>query len=188
LRNVFRSLKQGLEKKTERELGLVPSATNKSTKPSITFRVYIPPFQRLNIQQSGLWVFGNTLELGSWKHGAIALNDDGQDGDQVRQDHVWSKRVNFPSLPQNLQYTFLPFGPHRKRAGKDPIPRIRSFLFFYMQDFSAQSRKAAVYTPVHLFGYSDYGHLLLAGTDFVHPNRFGNQIIAQSIFPFLDLP
>jgi hypothetical protein len=197
LRQEFERVVDPLEKETEKWLGLDKAAMNPTSpgdSPSVLFRVYVSPAARGQVAENGLYLFGNRPELGSWLPGAVALNDQGEGGDQIAGDGVYSARVAFDFsqndqgdfAPETVEYAFLPFSRNTLRTPDgDPLAAVRTFLYYYHLPLAKIRVQVSLTTPVHVLGYCPNENLLLGGTDFIHPNRFGNARIAAKIFEVL---
>lgn len=183
-----------LEAWTQAQLHLLPAGpfdTGKASDGStVVFRFYVPLKNAAAVEKSGFYLFGDRDELGAWKSGAVAMHDDGKNGDEVAGDRVWSASVEFknPSTSQTLQYAALPFGPTIVRPlHQGPIAEFRSFIYFHHDAWAAIAQGPGYRTAVHLDGYTNLNPLLLAGTDFVHPNAAGYAVVARALVPLVRL-
>jgi lysophospholipase L1-like esterase len=141
-------------------LGAAPSSGGETTVVFRAFEGAYPVPRQLSI-------VSNHPLLGNFVPNAIAMRDDGQEGDERAGDHVWSYRVTLPAGTR-MRYVYTNSGGAGRWEGLD-LPHIRELLV------PASTAGAPVYLPVESFGR------IYMQADNWHTDAVGYDLIARAV-------
>lgn len=68
-----------------------------------------------------IYIAGNDSLLGSWTPNAVALHDDGRNGDEIANDGVWALRVDLP-VGKEVHYKFTNSGVRGEWSPGEEFP------------------------------------------------------------------
>jgi hypothetical protein len=120
-----------------------------------------------------LSIVGTDPQLGALVPNAIAMHDDGSDGDQRAGDGVWSLAASF-APGTRLSYVYTNSGARGKWEGLD-IPHVRDLVV------PASSDNGPVYLPIETFG-----RLYMQADDW-HTDAVGYDLIARAVADAISL-
>ena len=158
----------------ETRLGLTPAA-NPPALPALPAptRVVFRVSQGAFPVPATLSIVGTDPQLGALVPNAIAMHDDGRDGDQRAGDGVWSLAASF-APGTRLSYVYTNSGARGKWEGLD-IPHIRDLVV------PASSDSGPVYLPIETFG-----RLYMQADDW-HTDAVGYDLIARAVADAMSL-
>jgi lysophospholipase L1-like esterase len=139
------------------------TATATAGQTTVVFRA----FEGAYAVARQLAIVGNQPTLGNFVPNAVAMRDDGKDGDEHPGDRVWSYRATFPAGTR-IRYVYTNSGGVGRWEGLD-LPHVRELQV-------PQSRGGRpVYLPVESFGR------LYMQADNWHTDAVGYDLIAHTV-------
>ncbi|MEW6237142.1 MAG: SGNH/GDSL hydrolase family protein [Candidatus Omnitrophota bacterium] len=150
----------------------------KSNSRALLLRVYVPLQETV---KDRIYVAGNNPSGGDWMPNAIALYDDGANGDEQADDRVWSLRIETESQIL-MDYAFTNSGPAGKWQETEPIfeNTPKAIRHYYRVDLKTLPPGSFWVSPIHVLNQLPYQNIRLP-QDPIHPNKQGHRLIAEKL-------